>query len=55
MRNYDCDECGETLSAADDSELAGVVREHYSQRHEALDEPQVHQLLSDGAYDAMDS
>jgi hypothetical protein len=55
MRTYDCDECGETLTGADDSELARAVSEHYSSEHEPLDDERVAELLAAGAYDAMDS
>ena len=55
MRVFDCDECGETISAADDPELAEAVRTHYSAEHEALEQDELEDKVREGAYDATDS
>lgn len=55
MRVIDCDECGETLSAADDSELARQVASHYELRHSALEPGRAEALVAESAYDATDS
>jgi hypothetical protein len=55
MRTYDCDECGETLTGANDSELARAVGGHFAAEHEPIDEDQVSELIEEGAYDATDS
>lgn len=56
MRVIDCD-CGVTLQAANDEELAGVVREHVASDHPdmQLDDDQVRGLVEQKAYSAMDS
>jgi predicted small metal-binding protein len=56
MRVIDCD-CGTTLQAANDDELAGAVREHVEQDHPdmELDEDGVRKLVEAKAYSAMDS
>jgi hypothetical protein len=56
MRVLDCD-CGKTLQAANDDDLATQVREHADAEHPdmQLDEQQVRQLVSDRAYEASDS
>ena len=56
MRVIECDECGETLSAADDEELTRRLGRHLSQEHEReLDEEELAELMAEEAYDAMDS
>jgi predicted small metal-binding protein len=55
MRVIDCDVCGETISAADDSELAGRLAEHHADRHDGLDEARAREQVAQSAYDAMDS
>ena len=56
MRVIDCD-CGVTLQAANDDELAACVREHVQSDHPdmQLDDDQVRDLVADKAYSAMDS
>ena len=52
----ECDECGETLSAANDEELVRRLGEHLSQEHgRQLDEDGLAELMAEEAYDAMDS
>ncbi len=55
MRVLDCDECGETLSAEDDEALTRAVTKHYATEHEALDDDELEEKISQGAYDATDS
>lgn len=56
MRVIECDECGETLSAANDEELARRLGAHLGQEHgRQLDEEELDELLVEEAYDAMDS
>jgi hypothetical protein len=56
MRVVECDTCGETLSAADDEELVGRLRDHHASEHdEELDDDEAHQRVDREAYDAMDS
>jgi hypothetical protein len=56
MRIIDC-ECGKTLQAANDDDLAGAVREHVAEDHPDMDlsDDQVRELVSSRAYDASDS
>ena len=56
MRVIDCD-CGTTLQAANDDELARAVREHVEQDHPDMDlgEDGAEKLVADRAYSAMDS
>ena len=56
MRVVECDTCGETISAADDDELAGRLKDHLESEHDdevSLDD--AHQTVDREAYDAMDS
>ena len=56
MRVIDCD-CGQTLQAANDDDLARIVRQHVDERHpdmELTDEG-VRELVSEKAYTATDS
>jgi Protein of unknown function (DUF1059) len=56
MRVIDC-ECGKTLQAANDEDLAAAVREHVAQDHPdmELSDDQVREMVSAQAYDAQDS
>jgi len=56
MRVIDC-ECGHTLQAANDDDLARVARQHVDEVHPdmQLDEEGVKSLVADKAYDAMDA
>lgn len=56
MRVIDC-ECGVTLQAANDDELAGAVREHVDSDHPdmQLDDEQLRGMVEQKAYSAMDS
>ena len=56
MRVVECDICGETISAANDEELAGRVRDHVASEHDQeLDDEQVAAMIEEEAYDATDS
>ena len=56
MRVVECDICGETISAADDEELVGRLKDHLSEEHdETPDDDEVRQTIDREAYDAMDS
>ena len=56
MRVIECNTCGETISAADDDELAGRLKDHMENEHdEEISEDDAHQTVDHGAYDAMDS
>jgi predicted small metal-binding protein len=56
MRVIECDTCGEALSAENDDELAGRLRDHLSSEHdEDVSADEAHQTVDHGAYDAMDS
>jgi predicted small metal-binding protein len=56
MRVIECNECGETISAADDDELQRRLAAHLRQEHEAEPETEeVSDLVHEQAYDAMDS
>jgi predicted small metal-binding protein len=56
MRVIDC-ECGQTLQAANDEDLAREVRDHVAEEHPDMDmsDEQVEELVSSQAYDAQDS
>jgi hypothetical protein len=56
MRVIDCD-CGKTLQAANDDDLAAAVRKHAEEAHpgEALSDEQARRLVADRAYEASDS
>ena len=56
MRVIDCD-CGVTLQAANDEELADSVREHVASDHPDMepDDDQVRGMVEEKAYSAMDS
>jgi predicted small metal-binding protein len=56
MRVIECNECGETISAADDDELQRHLADHLKAEHELEpDEDEVGDLVHEQAYDAMDS
>ena len=56
MRVIECNECGETLQAANDAELVQVVGTHMSGEHdEEVDEEELAELVESDAYEAMDS
>jgi predicted small metal-binding protein len=56
MRVVECDTCGETISAADDEELAGRLKDHMESEHDQeLSDDDAHQTIDKEAYDAMDS
>jgi predicted small metal-binding protein len=56
MRVIDCD-CGQTLQAGNDQDLAAQVRAHADEAHPELQlsEEQAGQLVADRAYEAADS
>jgi predicted small metal-binding protein len=56
MRVIDCD-CGQTLQAANDEDLAKETRAHVDQEHPDLQmsEEQVRELVASRAYEATDS
>ena len=56
MRVVECNTCGETISANDDDELAGRLKDHMENEHdEEISEDDAHQTVDREAYDAMDS
>jgi predicted small metal-binding protein len=56
MRVIECNECGETVSAADDQELASRLAEHLRTEHgQEPDTDEIADLVHEQAYDAMDS
>jgi predicted small metal-binding protein len=57
MRVIDCNECGATISAASDEELAGRLSRHMKSDHADVewDDEQASDLVADQAYDATDS
>jgi predicted small metal-binding protein len=56
MRVIECNECGDTVSGANDEELAAHLSEHLRSEHDAEpDEEEVADLVHEQAYDATDS
>jgi hypothetical protein len=56
MRVIECDECGETITAANDEELARRLGAHMLGEHDSeLDGDELEELVAEEAYDAMDS
>jgi predicted small metal-binding protein len=56
MRVIECNECGETVSAANDEELASRLTEHLRSEHDLeADREEVADLVHDEAYEATDS
>jgi predicted small metal-binding protein len=56
MRVIECNECGETVSAANDEELVGRLSAHMRSEHDhEPEEDEIADLVHDDAYDATDS
>jgi predicted small metal-binding protein len=57
MRVIECNECGETISAASDEELVRRLGAHLTEEHdvEEPDEEELTDLVDAEAYEAMDS
>lgn len=56
MRVIECNECGDTVTAADDDELVRRMAAHLRREHDAEpEEDELRDLVADQAYDAMDS
>ena len=57
VRVIDCNECGATIKAANDEDLAGELREHMSSEHPDVewDADAAGEVVADQAYDATDS
>ena len=56
MRVLECNECGETLSAANDEELQAGLQAHLRDEHdEALGDEEAEDFINENAYDATDS
>jgi predicted small metal-binding protein len=56
MRVIECNECGETVSAANDEELARRLAAHLQSEHDLEpDDDEVADLVHEEAYDATDS
>jgi predicted small metal-binding protein len=52
----ECNECGETLQAADNEELTRVLGGHLTEEHDIeSDEDELVELVETEAYEAMDS
>jgi hypothetical protein len=56
MRVIDCD-CGKTLQAGNDEDLAAAVQEHAAAEHPEMElsDEAARQLVADRAYEATDS
>jgi predicted small metal-binding protein len=57
MRVIDCNECGATIKAANDEELAEELSKHMKSEHPDVewDDERASELVSAQAYDATDS
>ena len=56
MRVIECNECGETVSAANDEELARNLGRHLREEHDnEPDDEEISDLVHEEAYDATDS
>jgi predicted small metal-binding protein len=57
MRVIECDECGETISAANEQELVRRLASHLREEHdvEDPDEEELAELVEGESYEAMDS
>jgi predicted small metal-binding protein len=56
MRTIECDICGEPITAADDEELVGRLKDHLSEEHDSSpDTDELQQTIDREAYDAGDS
>ena len=56
MRVIDC-QCGTTLQAANDEDLAKAVRDHVDESHPEMDlsDDEVQEMVAENAYEAGDS
>ena len=54
MRVIDLD-TGDTLQAANDDDLVRLVQRHYEERDKPIDEEEARRLVSQRAYDALES
>jgi predicted small metal-binding protein len=56
MRVIDC-ECGTTLKAANDEDLASSVRDHVNESHPEMDltDEQIQEMVAEQAYDGGDA
>jgi hypothetical protein len=56
MRVIECNECGETLTAANEKELVRALGAHLASEHDIEpDEEELTELVEGEAYEAMDS
>jgi predicted small metal-binding protein len=56
MRVIECDECGETIQAANDAELVRNLGAHLASEHGMeVDDEELTELVEAEAYEAMDS
>jgi predicted small metal-binding protein len=56
MRVIECNECGDTISAANDEELRTHLAQHLASEHDQeADADEVADLVHEQAYDATDS
>jgi predicted small metal-binding protein len=57
MRVIECNFCGETISGANDDDLARNFQRHVEENHSDVEfsEDQVRERVAGGAYDASDS
>ena len=56
MRVFECNECGDTVTGADDQELVRHLGEHLRQEHDMEpDADELADVVADQAYDATDS
>jgi len=56
MRVIECNECGDTVSAANDEELARHLAAHLKSEHDIeVDDEEVADAVHEQAYDATDS
>jgi len=56
MRVIECDECGDTIAAANDDELVRNLGAHLAEEHDmAVDGDELMELVEAEAYEATDS
>ena len=56
MQVIECNECGETLQAAENEELVRILAAHLASEHDIeSDEEELTELVENEAYPAMDS
>ena len=56
MRVIECNECGETLGAANDAELVRALGAHLQEEHDLeVDDDDLNELVEGEAYEATDS